>query len=356
MSSASASSATTYSLLKKTIQPWLVQLGEFYFAEYTSDDTENQVLITSFVRESLRNLEAWLERHPEASKRRWQNFTLAAALATFDLLAVNVDLRELWHRCRDKCDRREVEKIKMEMLVHAKSGSSGGNSEQSDDSEFLLTKPPSAVAATQPEDEKEETNTVPVETSPANSDDSASDSGTDTDDPFFDPAANLDEVADDDPQLNQYRTKQRSEPFKPAYIRYVFDTCFSQVWPFSTGADVPFPILECIGRVFRVYVLALHPAKTKEDVHNAAGGSLLAVLDYLQKLPKNATEAQLVCAIYDELGLSSKTGILQVWQNLRANPDLLAEKCAGVGASAGNGTPVSTSVTAPVTAPTSPAQ
>ena len=111
----SGSSSTTYSLLKKTIQPWLVSLGQYFFESYTSDDTENQVLITSFVRGSLRNLESWLERHPEASKRHWQNYTLAAALATFDQLGTQVDLRELWHRCRDKCDRKEVEKIKMEI-------------------------------------------------------------------------------------------------------------------------------------------------------------------------------------------------------------------------------------------------
>lgn len=354
---------STYSLLKKTIQPWLVSLGEYFFAEYSADDTENQVLITSFVRGSLRNLESWLERHPEASKRHWQNYTLAAALATFDQLGTQVDLRELWHRCRDKCDRKEVDKIKMDMIMHAAKESSS-----SDDGAPALTKPPTpATPAPTPTETKklkepetkheDDGGSADAAKQTSTEDPSAtasdSDSDTDTDDPFFDPAANLDEVTDEDPQLNQYRTKQRNEPFKPAYVRYVFDACFTQTWPFSTGADVPFPILECIGRVFRTYVLALYPAKTKEEVHNAAGGSLLAVLDYLQKLPKNATEAQLVCAIFDELGLSSKSGILQVWQNLRANPDLLAEKCAAVvtGASPAAIAPPAAAVVTPASPP-----
>ena len=300
--------SSSFSSLKKTIQPWLVQLGQYYFAEYYPDPDQNEALISTFVGEALHSLEDWLQRHPETSKRHWQNFTLAAALTAFNLLDVEVDLRELWHRCRDKCDRKEVERIKADMLLH-----------QPEKTSVVL--PPKPVAS-----ETKEPESAPVKAEDHSKDTSTSESDSESDD--LDEDATLDEVADDDPQLHVFRNNHRREAFKPAYITYVHEQCFAQTWPFSTGADVTFPVLECVGRVFRTYVLSLYPAKTKEEVHNAAGGSLLAVLDYLQKLPKKASEAQLVCALYDELGLSSKAGILQVWQNLRAQPDLLADKCA----------------------------
>lgn len=301
------------SSIRKSIYPWFENVANFYLSDINQDDDEVEAAMTAFLEHAMSLLQTYMKRKPDVAKKQWQNLPLAAALASFKLLHLDIDVSELWKQCKDKCDESVVKSIEQEMLLD--------EHKSVDDAE---KKSPTAISI--PPEKKDTENKEDKEQEKKDKEDDAEEDDEDEDDSESEPDT-LSEVEDDDIELSKYRQKLQNEPSSNAYIRFVHEDGMTRVWPFATGVDVSFNTLECISRIFRLYVLKLQPAKTKQDVQNAAAGALLAVLDQMGDLPKKTTEASLVTDMYDALPMTNKSGVLAVWQYLKSQPDLLKSKC-----------------------------
>jgi hypothetical protein len=369
------------SSIRKSIYPWFETVANFYLSDINQDDDENEAAMTAFLEHAMSLLQNYMKRKPEVAKKQWQNLPLAAALASFKLLHLEVDVSELWKQCQDKCDESIVKSIEQEMLLSENSSVDEAEKKvvplaepekkavapPSPSPSAIMPKkdnptpasssaaptpkkgptPASSSAAPTPkkgptpassgaaptpkknptpaptpkqlptEEKKKKEEEEDKDKESTDEDDEESDSEPDT----------LSEVEDDDVELSKYRRALQIEPISNAYVRFVYEDSMTRVWPFATGVDVTFNTLECVGRIFRLYVLKLKPSKTKEEVHNASAGALLAVLDHMGDLPKKSTDASLVTDLYDALPMTSKRGILSVWQDIKSKPDLLKTKC-----------------------------
>lgn len=339
------------SSIRKSIYPWFETVANFYLSDINQDDDENEAAMTAFLEHAMSLLQTYMKRKPDVAKKQWQNLPLAAALASFKLLHLDIDTSELWKQCKDKCDESVVKSIEQEMLLSEHKSVDEAEKKSTVEKTALEPEKRAIVVPVVEEDktvisEPQSNKDTKKESTPDDSmkkkdkqeeqkqkdaekkdkEEEDEDEDNEDDDEDSEPDT-LSEVEDDDIELSKYRQSLQAEAISNAYIRFVHEDGMTRVWPFATGVDVSFNTLECVSRIFRLYVLKLQPSKTKQDVQNASAGALLAVLDQMGALPKKTTEASLVTDLYDALPMTSKSGILAVWQFLKAQPDLLKTKC-----------------------------
>lgn len=349
-------------LLRKSIYPWLQNVAAFYLADRPeTDEDDNEVAMNMFVENAVSLLQTFMKKNPDVAKQHWQNLALAAALASFRIMHLDdIDTTELVEKCKSKCDMSAVKKLEGELM------DTSDKSVDEPEKKVTTTAPPSTKreketapappASTKRDKEKEkETTTAPPPASTKRDKEKDKETTTapppssirrgrerepaaeekkkpelsDDDDEDDDPAT-MDETPDEEEEMRVYRAKLQAEAIDgTSFVKYVHDDAFTNIWPYAVDVDVTYDMVTCVSRVFRTYVYEINPSKTKGAVHDAAGGCLLAVLDYLNQLPVGETRSELITALYDELPFSSKKGIDQVWKELKEkSASALDSKCS----------------------------
>jgi len=324
-------SSSSSSAWRSSIRPWLDNVGLYYLSDGFHRHTAE-----AFVETGMALIDQYM-KHNTIAKNDWQNLALAAALASFDLLNLrNINVHELWQKCEKKCDEDKVKRLTRQLLEEERSSSHEEKKHDVVDKEPVVAvappqqqqhpptpRPASPVAASahivikdEPEPEPEPapatSNSVPPEPAPP-----AVDSSSDDDD----------EVEDGkDGPCEQHRVAVKAQPPNLQYINFVNDESKLRAWPYAFDVDLTDQLLECVSRLFRTFALSVNPCKTKQDIQNAAAASLLAVLEHKKMLPA-VKPRRLVDNLYDEFPLSTRKGIQEFWEKMRATPNLVASKC-----------------------------